>query len=75
MEDIEEKKVYRTWDDWCLLKLKKIGRSTQKEWAVAMGYEFAGSITGIIKHNMDKLIISQPTSKGYKYYELKKEVS
>ena len=31
-------KLFRTWEQICLDKLKEIGRASANEWAVAMGY-------------------------------------
>jgi len=67
-----EEKEFLTWDNHCLKKLKEIGRSTQKEWSEAMEYKYSTSLNGIIKHNIDKLIITSSRSGKRKFYELKK---
>lgn len=73
-EVVSEKEVYRTWDTWCLIKLRELGRSTQKQWAHAMGDKHPASISGMIKNNTDKLIITLSPSGRYKFYEVRKDV-
>ncbi len=74
---MSNKDVFRTWDDWVLLKLKQIGRSTIKQWASAMGYNHSNSLQSIIKDNKNKLKITRRNSQiGRKacFYEVKEGV-
>lgn len=56
---MNEKKEFKTWDQWCLDKLAEIQPATQIEWAKAMGYENTFNMNSIIKKNRDILIISK----------------
>ena len=49
LEIKEEKKLYDTWENWCLRKLKELGRTSLIEWAKAMGYNNSGSMTTMVK--------------------------
>jgi len=71
---MEKKEIFKTWDNWCLKKLKEIGRSTLKEWAEAMGYKYPLLLNNVIKNNIDKLIITPAPRKRSKFYELKEEL-
>ena len=68
------KKVFRTWDDWCLIKLKEIGRSTQQEWAKAMGYENSFNMNKVVENNIDKLKITKLSTSRLKFYKVKEDV-
>ena len=68
-----KKEEFHTWDNWCLLKLEELGRSTQKEWAKAMEYNYPASISGVIRNNVDKLIITLSRSGRRKFYEIEKD--
>ena len=71
-----EKTKFMTWDNICLNKLKEIGRSTQQQWAEAMGYTHACCMTNTIKNNKDKLIITTSvTRKNKEFYEVKEDDS
>ena len=70
----EEKVVFRKWEEWCLLKLKEIGRSTMNEWGKAMGYEFGFNMNKVIKNNIDKLKITKTNTSRLKHYEVKEDV-
>ena len=52
-------KVFRTWEGWCLLKLREIGKSTMRQWAEAMGYSTSSNMTRTVKklEKEGKLII------------------
>ena len=67
------KEVFMTWDGWCLLKLKELGKSTIKEWAEAMGYKHSICMDKTIKNNLHKLNITRNHSKRINYYEIKSE--
>lgn len=69
-----KKKKFMTWDTMCLQKLKEIGRSTQQQWAEALGYRHASNLNKVIKNNKNKLIITMPkTRKNRRFYEVKRE--
>lgn len=70
----KEKIIFRTWDTWCLLKLKELGKSTMKKWATEMGYINNFNMDRIVKKHADKLNISISSSSRLKYYEIKKDV-
>lgn len=71
---MNEKKEFRTWDNWCLKKLKERGRLTLIQWATAMGYKNSGNISNIVKHNTDKLKITKNSVGRVKFYELREDV-
>ena len=70
----KEKTIFRTWDDWCLIKLKEIGRSTMNEWGKAMGYEFGFNMNKVIKNNINKLRITKTSTNRLKFYEVKEGI-
>ncbi len=72
---LEKKEVFMTWDNWCLKKLKEIGKSTLREWSDAMGNKHSNAFDTIIKNNIEKLTITTPGSgKRPKFYEVKEEL-
>ena len=71
----EEKTVFRTWDDWCLIKLKELGKSTMKKWAKAMGYVNNFNMDRIVKYNNDKLKITISHASRLKFYEVKEDIT
>ena len=56
-----QQKIYRTYEQMCLDKLKEIGRSSVAEWSVAMGYRSHNGLIKVIKRIQEtmpeKLII------------------
>lgn len=72
---MEKKEEFHTWENWCLRKLKEIGRSGPQRWAEAMGCEFAASMAGIIRNNIDKLTVTTSFSGRRKFYEVKEGVN
>ena len=54
-------KMFRTYEQMCLDKLKEIGRSSVAEWSMAMGYNSANGLIKVIKRIQktmpEKLII------------------
>lgn len=75
-EDLSKKKaIFRTWNDWCLIKLKEIGRSTQLQWAAAMGYTYSCSMDKIIKNNIDKLEITKLSDSRLKFFKIKEDIN
>ena len=68
------KKVFRTWDDWCLLKLKELGKSTMARWATAMGYKNNFNMNRMVENNIDKLKITKTSTSRLKFYEVKEDV-
>jgi len=54
-------KMYRTYEQMCLDKLKEIGRSSVAEWSIAMGYNSSNGLIKVIKRIQkimpEKLII------------------
>ncbi|KKN57625.1 hypothetical protein LCGC14_0559970 [marine sediment metagenome] len=69
----ENKEEYNTWDNWCLKKLKELGKLTLTEWAIAMDYKFSSSMNVIVKRNKDKLKITKFTGR-VKIYEIREDV-
>ena len=63
--------VFRTYEQICLDKLKKIGKSTAGQWAFAMGYTNPNALRKVIRriltHTPEKLAIQGV--KIPKYYE------
>ena len=70
-----KKTIFRTWNDWCLIKLKEIGRSTQQQWATAMGNTYGCSMDKIIKNNMDKLEITKLSNSRLKFFKIKEDIN
>lgn len=68
-----KKDEYHTWDDWCLLKLEELGRSTLNEWGTAMDYNYPASMIKLIRNNVNKLIITLSRSGRRKFYEIEKD--
>lgn len=66
--------ISRTWDEWCLIKLKEIGKSTQQEWAEAMGYKNSFNMNKVVENNTNKLIITKIPLSRLKFYEVKEDV-
>ena len=68
----ENDTVFRTWDEFCLEKLKEIGKSSLTEWATAMNYINSASISRTaqnLKEQGKVRIINSKTGKVKKYYE------
>lgn len=68
----KEKKVFRTWDEICLDKLKEIGKATLTEWTIAMGYKNSGSMTKPARNLEEQgkiKVIRNKSGKIKKYYE------
>ena len=67
---MSSKEVFRTWENWCLLKLKTLGRSTKKQWADSMDYNFSDGIDTIIENQKDRLKLTQigTSNRGKKRY-------
>ncbi len=42
-------KMYRTYEQICLDKLKEIGRSSVAEWSFAMGYNSSNGLIKVVK--------------------------
>ena len=42
-------KMYRTYEQICLDKLKEIGRSSVAEWSMVMGYSSSNGLIKVIK--------------------------
>jgi len=42
-------KMYRTYEQMCLDKLKEIGRSSVAEWSFSMGYNSSNGLIKVIK--------------------------
>ena len=68
---MKKKEIFKTWDNWCLKKLKEIGRSTLQEWGEAMGYKNPNCLYSLVKNNIKKLTV---TGKYPTFYEVKKEL-
>ena len=71
---MNKNEVYHTWDIWCLIKLKELGKSTMEKWAKAMGYKNNFNMNSIVKRNIDKLNITISSTSRLKFYEVKKDV-
>jgi len=58
---ISAEPVFRTYEQICLDKLKKVGRSTAAQWASAMGYTNPNSLRKVIRriltHTPEKIEI------------------
>ncbi|KKL68075.1 hypothetical protein LCGC14_2128630, partial [marine sediment metagenome] len=65
---MSENKEEYTWDNWCLKKLKELGKLTLTEWAIAMDYKFSGSMDNIAKQNKDKLKITKTSTGRVRLY-------
>lgn len=66
------KENFRTWDQFCLNKLKEIGKSSLTEWASAMNYINSASISRTARNLEEQgkvRIIRSKTGKIKKYYE------
>ena len=63
--------MFRTWDDWCLLKLNELGKSTMQQWATAMGYENSYNLDKVIKNIRYKLKITSSATSRLKFYEVR----
>lgn len=72
----EEKLIFRTWNNWCLLKLKEIGKSTLKQWADAMGYNAPEVMKKMAEQMAEngKLNINRTESGRGNTYEIKDNV-
>ena len=42
-------KMFRTYEQMCLEKLKEIGRSSVAEWSFAMGYNSSNGLIKVVK--------------------------
>lgn len=69
-----KKEVFHTWDTWCLIKLKELGKSTMEKWAKAMGYENSFNMNKVAMDNLDKLIITTPSTGRLRFFEVKENV-
>jgi len=69
---IQNKPIFRTYEQMCLDELELLGKSTLSEWARAMGYPNQNSMAKIVKRLYNDLIITQNAKKRLKYYEVKK---
>jgi len=70
--DTKENKIFRTWDEFCLEKLKEIGKTSLTEWATAMGYKNSASISRTAQNLEEQGKIKVIHTKGgmiKKYYE------
>lgn len=68
----KEKKVFRTWDQMCLEKLKEIGKVSMMEWATAMDFKNPSSISRIARNLEEQgkvRIIHNKSGMIKKYYE------
>lgn len=71
---MNKNEVYHTWEDWCLIKLKELGRITMKRWAKAMGYKNNFNMNRMVENNIDKLKITESSTSRLKLYEIKEDV-
>ena len=71
---MKERNVFHTCDDFCLIKLAEIGKSTLKRWGKAMGYKNTPNMSRTIKNNLDKLKITNASTGKLKFYEIKEGV-
>ena len=69
-----EKIVFHTWDDWCLIKLKELGKSTMEEWAKAMKVSFSFTMNKIVMDNIDKIIITKSSTSRLRFFKIKEGV-
>lgn len=71
-----KKTIFRTWDNWCLFKLKEIGRSTFKQWATALNYKTPSSMKKIVERLTEagKLNVKKTGRLGVCIYEVKEDV-
>jgi len=55
-------KIYRTYEQICLDKLRELGKSSVAEWSMAMGYKSSNDLIKVIKRIQktmpEKLLIS-----------------
>ena len=51
---ISTEAVFKTYELICLDKLKEIGRSTARDWSLAMGYNHRSSLAKIIRRIIEK---------------------
>ena len=68
----KEGKIFRTWDEICLNKLKEIGKASLTEWATAMDYKHSGSMVKPAKNLEEQgkiKVIRNKSGKIKKYYE------
>ena len=70
----EEKIIFRTWDNWCLIKLKELGKSSMERWAKAMGYKNNFNMNRVVENNINKLNITETSASRLKLYEVKEDV-
>lgn len=71
-----KKELYDTWDNWCLRKLKEIGKSTMKQWAEAMGYKVPQNMQRPVRNleKEGKLIIEAIRYTRRFTYEVKDDI-
>jgi len=60
-------KVFKTFDQMCLDKLKELGTATQKEWAVAMGYDTRNAFWRTVKLFVKKGLVTEIKKRPYRY--------
>lgn len=75
-EKVKEKLIFHTWEDWCLIKLKELGKSTLKKWATAMGYDNSGNLTKMVEKLTEagKLNVTKGKNIQHNIYEVKDDV-
>ena len=61
----------RTYEEFCLEKLKEIGLSSAKEWAFAMGYEGHNALAKVIRRIINTtpekvIVLHERTPRKYK---------
>lgn len=68
----KEDKIFMTWDEICLGKLKEIGKTSLTVWATAMGYKNSGSMVKSAKNLEEQgkiRVIRNKSGMIKKYYE------
>ncbi len=68
----KEGKIFMTWDEICLGKLKEIGKASLTEWATAMGYKNSASLAKPAKNLEEQgkiKVIRTKSGMIKKYYE------
>lgn len=76
MLEIKEKKLSDTWDNWCLRKLKELGRLTLRQWVEAMGYKNSGFMANMVKQFVKegKVTVKKGKSSRLNIYEISNTV-
>ena len=70
--DLINGRIFRTWDEFCLDKLKEIGKASLTKWAIAMDFKNSASMSRTAQYLEEKgkiKVIHTKSSMIKKYYE------